>query len=313
MSFSSKTKNDLARKTSDNRCCQLAELSALIRVSGTIQLVGYRKTNVMIVTENPAVARLIFTLFKKSLNIHTEINTIKNKILRKNNSYCIKIVDGTTMLKTLGILMTNQNQFSINDGLPEMLFENECCKRAYLRGAFLGGGSVSDPEKSYHMEFIVHNEYYGTKLIELLEEYDLNAKLISRKNNFIVYIKEGDKIVDLLNIIGAHNALLSFENTRIVKQMRNDVNRLVNCETANLNKVVDTALRQKIVIEYIDEIVGISNLPENLQEIAHLRVANSELSLKELGELLSKPLSKSGVNHKLKKIEKFAEELKESR
>jgi len=291
----------------------LAELSALIRVSGTIQLVGYRKTNVMIVTENPAVARLIFTLFKKSLNIHTEINTIKNKILRKNNSYCIKIVDGTTMLKTLGILMTNQNQFSINDGLPEMLFENECCKRAYLRGAFLGGGSVSDPEKSYHMEFIVHNEYYGTKLIELLEEYDLNAKLISRKNNFIVYIKEGDKIVDLLNIIGAHNALLSFENTRIVKQMRNDVNRLVNCETANLNKVVDTALRQKIVIEYIDEIVGISNLPENLQEIAHLRVANSELSLKELGELLSKPLSKSGVNHKLKKIEKFAEELKESR
>lgn len=311
MSFSSKTKNELARKNSDNRCCQLAELSALIRVSGTIQLVGLRKTNVMIVTENSAVARLVFTLFKKSLNIHTEINTTKNKVLRKNNSYFIKITNATVVLKKLGIFVDEDNGFYINDGLPDKLLEKECCKRSYLRGAFLGGGSVSDPEKSYHMEFIVHNEVYGNKLIELLALYDLNAKLVSRKNNFIVYLKEGDKIVDLLNVIGAHNALLSFENTRIVKQMRNDVNRLVNCETANLNKIVDTGFRQKLMIELIEKKIGISTIQENLQEVAKLRMLYSDVSLKELGQMLDKPLSKSGVNHKMKKLQKIAEELEE--
>lgn len=306
MSFSSKTKNDLARRTSDSRCCQIAELSALIRVSGTIQLAGLGKTNLLITTENPAIARLTFLLFKKSLKIHTEIDVSKNNLLRKNNQYQIKIENSTDILKQLEIMIDEDGITRINHGLPKRIIEDECCRRAYIRGAFLGGGSLSDPEKSYHMEIITHNEQYANDLSELINTYGLSARVIPRKKNYIVYLKEGDQIVDLLNVIGAHNALLDFENTRIVKSMRNNINRLVNCETANLNKMVDAAVKQKQYIEIIDEYVGLESLPDGLREVAITRLNNTDVSLKELGQMLNPPIGKSGVNHRLRKIEKIA-------
>ncbi|MBI9013761.1 MAG: DNA-binding protein WhiA [Clostridiales bacterium] len=306
MSFSSKTKNELARRTSDSKCCQLAELSALVRVSGTIQLVGLGKTNLFITTENPAIARLIFVLFKRSMKVHTVIDVVKNTVLRKNNSYQIKITDATEILKRLEIMIMDDDSLIINNGLPRKLIEDECCKRAYIRGTFLGGGSLSDPEKSYHMELITHHEDYANELSELINTYDLNSRVISRKKNFIIYLKEGDQIVDLLNVIGAHTALLSFENTRIVKSVRNKVNRLVNCETANLTKMVDAAVKQKQYIEIIEKYDGLESLPDNLREIAMIRLSNTDVSLKDLGELLSPPIGKSGVNHRLRKIEKIA-------
>lgn len=200
--------------------------------------------------------------------------------------------------------------FGINDQVPLFLMKDTCCKRAYIRGAFLGGGSVSDPEKKgYHLEFITHSEEYGESLKTLINEFGLESKLIDRKANHIVYLKEGDQIVDLLNIIGAHKALLDFENVRIVKQMRNDVNRLVNCETANLNKTVNAAMRQVQDIELIESRVGLGALPDGLSQLAELRLEQPEASLKELGELLDPPVGKSGVNHRFKKIHKFAESL----
>lgn len=311
MSFSSATKNELARIRTEGRCCQLAELSALIRTSGSIRLRGLSRTDLSILTENPAIARLIFTFFKKNFNIHTEVVVQKNKTLKKGNAYQIQIEDAGSILGAVGILTEVDGFYRINDSIPEDLLKDTCCKRAYIRGAFLGGGSVSDPERGYHLEFITHNEEYGEALKGLINSFGLESKLIERKNNHIVYLKEGDQIVDLLNIIGAHKALLDFENVRIVKQMRNDVNRLVNCETANLNKTVNAAMTQVQDIELIRDRVGLSSLPDGLAQLAELRLEQPEASLKELGELLDPPVGKSGVNHRFKKIHKFAESLVE--
>lgn len=311
MSFSSKAKNELVRKMCEDTCCQMAEVSALLRMSGTLQLAGLNKINISVTTENPAIARLIFKLFKQVFKVHTEVMVKKNKVLKKTNTYVIKIINATEILEKLGIISFEDGRFSIEYKLPYKLLDKECCRRAYLRGAFLGGGSVSDPEKAYHLELVTHNEEYSTALLELInDKYNLNGKIISRKNNYVIYLKEGNHIVDLLNIIGAHNALMKFENIRILKQMRNNVNRIVNCETANLSKIVEASIRQIKNIEYIENTVGLKALPNNLREIAELRLQYKNASLKELGEMLSPIVGKSGVNHRLRKIEKIADQIK---
>ncbi len=313
MSFSSKTKNDLSRIKFEDKCCQRAELSALIRVSGTIQFKGLKKLELTIITENSAVARHIFMLFKKTFNIHTKVLVKKNRTLKKTNSYMMVIEDAFDILEKLEIVGEIDGMFAINQGMPENIVQNDCCKRAYVRGIFIGGGSVSDPDKSYHLEITLHSERYSEALSEfLLLNYGLETKNIIRKNNYILYFKDGDNIVDFLNIIGAHSTLLHFENVRIIKQMRNNVNRLVNCETANLNKVVDAAVRHAKDIELIIEHRGLESLSDSLRDIASARLENPELSLRELGEMLNPPVGKSGVNHRLRKIEKIAQDIRNS-
>ncbi|MBF8983348.1 DNA-binding protein WhiA [Lutibacter sp. B2] len=316
MSFSMKTKNELSREVPEDACCRLAELSALIRMSGTIQLIGFQKLNIKILTENAAIARKIFTLIKKCFGIHTELRVRKNRLLKKNNHYVIIINsnDGANdILKSVGILCIRQDQFELEYRIPKDIIEKECCKRAYLRGAFLGAGSVSDPSKTYHLELVTSNEEYSEDLKELIQYFGLSAKIVQRKHSYVVYLKEGDCIVDLLNIMGAYSALLNLENIRIVKQMRNNVNRIVNCETANLSKIVNASIRQIRNIEYIQKTKGFKILPDGLREIAELRLNYREASLKELGEMLNPEVGKSGVNHRLRKIEKIAEKLKNAR
>lgn len=310
MSFSSKTKNELVRKMFENKCCQFAEASSLLRMSGTIQLAGLNKVNIKVTTENPAIARLIFKLFKNNFGVDTKVLVKKNKVLKKGNTYVVSITNAKEILQKLEIIGFEDNSFNINYKLPQKLLDNECCRRAYLRGAFLGGGSVSDPEKTYHLEFVTHNEEFSEELLSLVNSYGLKAKVILRKNNYVVYLKEGDQIVDLLNIIGAHNALMHLENIRIIKQMRNNVNRIVNCETANLSKIVEASIRQIKNIQYIESTAGFKVLPDNLREIAELRLKYKNASLKELGQMLNPPVGKSGVNHRLRKIEKIAERLR---
>ncbi len=315
MSFSMKTKNELAREIPESEHCQLAELSALIRMSGTIQLLGSQKVNIKVVTENAAIARKVFSLFKKRFHIHTELRIRKNKLLKKNNYYMIFIsseAGATDVLKKVGILKEKDGHRFIDHSIPSECIREKCCKRAYLRGAFLGAGSISDPEKTYHLEFVTSSREHGEDLKNLINEFGLNAKIVERKNNYVIYLKEGDQIVDLLNIIGAHAALLDFENVRIMKQLRNNVNRIVNCETANLSKIVNASIRQIENIEYIQKTKGFKILPNHLREVAELRLAYKEASLKELGSLLNPPVGKSGVNHRLRKIEKIAEKLRES-
>lgn len=312
MSFSSETKNELARVKDIDINDKKAELSAIVRMSGTIQIAGLRKINVKITTELNSIARRIFKLLKKEFNIETTISVNKNQMLKRNNSYVLMVKSengAEQLLKTLGILENRDGFFPTNQ-VPTEVLENEILKKAYLRGAFLGGGSISDPEKNYHMEFVANNEDYANSLKDLINSLGLNSKIVARKNSFVVYLKESEQISDLLSMIGAYQALLSLQSTKIVKEMRNNVNRIVNCETANLSKTVNAAVRQVENIKLIQNKIGISSLPQNLQEIAILRIENEDMSLKELGEMLNPPISKSGVNHRLKKIEQIANDLK---
>ncbi|MBS4534792.1 DNA-binding protein WhiA [Clostridium sp. D2Q-14] len=317
MSFSSKTKNKLSRLEINDSCCPKAELAALVRMSGSIQLTGSRKINLKFSTENAAIARRIFTLIKTLHNTQTEVMVRKNKQLKKNNSYLMIIHDPDSVdaiIKDTGLFKLHDNNIlNINYKVPKHIIKKRCCKRAYIRGAFLGGGSLSDPEKTYHLEFVTHNKEHGKDLSKIINSFNLNSKIVLRKDNYVVYIKEGEQIVDLLNIIGAHNSLLELENIRVLKDIRNNINRIVNCETANLSKTINAALRQVENIEYIKSTIGIDELPENLQEVARARLTHREASLKELGNMLMPPIGKSGVNHRLRKIEEIAEELKKER
>lgn len=312
MSFSSITKGELARIYAEDQCCQLAELAALIRMSGTLQLAGAKRLNLNIITENPAIARKIFKLIKDLFGIHTEVMVRRNPRLKKNNHYLSVIthqMGSDRILQSVGVLKREDDSFDITYAIPQEMVKNQCCKRAYLRGAFLGGGSVSDPEKTYHLEFVTNSSEHSEAVQQLINSFGLNAKVIQRKGSYVVYLKEGDQVVDLLNIIGAHAALLELENIRIMKQMRNDINRIVNCETANLSKTVNASVRQIKNIEMIHNTIGLDKLPDNLREIAELRLNHQEANLKELGQMLNPPIGKSGVNHRLRKIEEFAQRL----
>ena len=314
MSFSAQVKNKLARIIHENPQVQLSELSAIIRMSGTLKLMGFNKLSFVISTENPAIARKVFTLIKNCFGITVEIQVNRQSNLKRNNTYVLSVTydqGANDILEKVGIIEKEGEHLSWVSTIPKHLVSRQDGKRAYLRGAFLGSGSVSDPAKMYHLEFSTVNIEISQNLRKLLNSYKLNAKIVTRKNNNVVYIKESEHITDLLNLMGAYNALMHLEDIKIKKQMRNDVNRLVNCETANLNKTVDTSMRQIECINYIMEKQGLDYLPENLHEIAMLRVENPDMSLKELGEIMETPLGKSGVNHRLKKIEMIAEELKE--
>ena len=310
MSFSSKAKNELARIKTEGKCCQRALLSGVIRVSGSLEFGGRNTMNLRIVTENPAVARLIIFLLKKNHQLHTELIMKESKILNKHHSYEIFVENANGILTDLGIMRLEGDAYLLEDKLPKAIVKKACCKKAYLRGIYLGGGSLSAPEKSYHLELITHNEYYANQLVDFINDaYDLGAKVTVRKKNFIVYLKESEKIVDFLNIIGAHQTLLEYENVRIIKQMRNNVNRVVNCETANMTKTADAAFEHIHAIEIIEATEGLDYLDEKLRSIAEARIENPEATLKELGEMLSPPIGKSGVNHRLKKIIEIAEQL----
>lgn len=312
MSFSQTAKNEICRISGEDECCQIAELSALIKISGTISLNGHNNISFRISSENPAIARRVFSLIKSCFKIHPEVLIKKNRQLKKNNIYMMVIPGDKGALKILekaGVLSSSDKGLGIIYGIKKSLVKDDCCRRAYIRGTFLGGGSVTNPEKTYHLEFVNHTQEHAEDLSELINHFGLTSKVIQRKNSYVVYLKEGEQIVDLLNIIGAHSSLLNLENVRIYKEMRNNVNRLVNCETANLSKTVNAAVRQIECIKLIKKTVGLKKLPQSLRQVAEARINNPDASLKELGEMLDPPVGKSGVNHRLRKIEQFAEEL----
>jgi len=309
-------KNELSRIIPDEEHVKIAELAALVRMSGSLKLMGFNKLSFKVVTENPAIARKVFSLLKSCFGIHVDIEVRKNKNLKKNNTYSLLVTyeqGANDILEKVGIIEKQGENVFIRSDIPDLIVKDEESKRAYIRGAFLGGGSVSDPEKTYHVELVTLDEELSVYLMNLLNTYDFNAKIVPRKNTYVIYLKESNHISDLFNIMGAHNALFQLEDIKIKKQMRNDVNRIVNCETANLTKTVNAAMRQVESIKYIIKTMGLEYLPDNLREIAELRIEYDDLSLKELGEMLESPLGKSGVNHRLKKIEEIADKLREGR
>ncbi|NTW71722.1 MAG: DNA-binding protein WhiA [Eubacteriaceae bacterium] len=312
MSFSSKTKSDLCRMEHANKDMSRAELSGLIHMCGSISFEGRSRMSFQVKTENAAIARHVFKLVKSVYDVDVEVHTTKNKQFKNRNIYFVKASspeDSMTILKDLEIINLEGGYINLNYHVPQRFSKQRELKKAYIRGAFLGGGSISDPEKAYHMEFTTSNELYAEELKNLINTFDLLVKVIIRKNSYILYLKESEQIVTLLSIIGAHSALLAIENIRIMKDMRNNVNRIVNCEMANLTKTVEAAYKHLESIEKIKNTVGLHRLSPGLREIAELRMNFQEASLKELGEMLNPPMGKSGVNHRLKKISEFAENL----
>jgi cell division protein WhiA len=307
MSFASETKKELTNLEVKD-CCGLAELSALIQMNGSLSFTN-KKLAVDIQTENAAIARRIYTLIKRYYPVNVELLVRKKMRLKKNNVYIVRLVqEARRIIEDLGIIGEG---FEFVTEISPQLIKKKCCKRSYLRGAFLAGGSVNNPEtSSYHLEVFSLYQEHSEALCELMNSFDLNGKTLERKKGYITYLKEAEKITDFLIIIGANNAMLKFEDIRIVRDMRNSVNRLVNCETANLNKTIGAAIRQVENIKYIKATVGLDILPEKLREIAELRVAHQDVTLKELGEMVSGPISKSGINHRLRKIDMVAEKLR---
>jgi hypothetical protein len=307
LSFAALTKKELTMVESPP-CCEKAEMSALIRMNGSVQL-SSKKVVLDISTENAAIARRVYSLLKKYYQVHIELLVRKKMRLKKNNVYIVRIPSRVQeILKDLRIVSEG---FIFNDGIDEEIVRKNCCKRAYLRGAFMAGGSVNNPEgSSYHLEIASMYEEHCKALVDLAGEFHLNARCIERKKGFILYIKEGEKIIEFLNLIGAHQALFKFEDVRIMRDMRNSVNRIVNCETANLNKTISAAVRQIENIKLLQREVGLESLPDKLREVAEIRLAHPDINLKEVGEMLKGNVSKSGVNHRLRKIDELAEKIR---
>ncbi len=277
MSFSARVKEELWEHMGSSRHCRLAELAALITMS------GYLNKDKNQEKENQIVYKKAYKLFKL-LDISEDME------------------DMTEALK----LVSCGKRFTID----RQLIERNCCKQAFLRGAFLAVGSVTNPEKGYHFEIPCEEKEQADIIMDCIKSFDIEPKCVKRKKYYVAYLKDGSMIVDILNVMGAHISLMNMENVRILKDMRNSVNRRVNCETANINKTVSAAVKQIEDIMYIDRIKGIKSLPDNLRMIAELRMDEPDMSLKDLGELLNPPIGKSGVNHRLRKISEIAGELR---
>ena len=304
MSFSKDIKEEITKHISNARHCRIAETAALLSVCGRFVRKANKITAIVFQTENGNVARKYFTLLRKTFNIKAEIQIRKNMAMKKSISYLL-IVKGHAQVQSLfqatKLLLEEQ---SSEKGLTvdPLIVQTTCCKRAFIRGIFLAAGSMSDPEKTYHFEVVLPDIFRAQQLQEIINSFMIDAKIVMRKRYYVVYVKEGSQVVDLLNIMEAHIALMSFENVRILKEMRNSINRQVNCEAANINKTVKAATKQIDDIIFIRDSIGFDNIAEGLEEVALLRVAYPEASLKELGTMLNPPIGKSGVNHRLKKL-----------
>ncbi len=306
MSFAADVKKELTTLEVHKEHAK-AELAALIRMNGAVTLVN-RQFVLNVQTENAAIARRIYTLLKDHYQVNSELLVRRKMKLKKNNVYIVRLKQGTqTVLNDLEIM----DDFMFRTRVSSSIMGNEQKMRSYLRGAFLAGGSVNNPETSrYHLEIYSMYEDQCNDLCEMLRFYDFNGRVLDRRNGFIVYLKGAEEIADFLILVGATNAMLKFEDVRIVRDLRNSVNRLINCENANMNKTADAAKRQIENIRLINDRVGLDSLPEKLKEVAEIRIENPEISLKELGEILpSGPITKSGINHRIRKINEFAEKL----
>ena len=314
MSFSSSVKDELSRQMPGARHCQIAETAAILSLCGRVKISASDHFWIEIHTENVAVARKYFTLLKKTFKIRTDVSIRSGINPGRSRTYIVAVREHEEALKVLQAVKLINSQGEIGENLSlirNVVLQNACCRRAFIRGAFLAAGSISAPEKFYHFEIVCPTEPKAEQLKNIIATFDIEAKIVPRKKYYVVYIKEGSQIVDILNVMEAPVSLMELENIRIVKEMRGSVNRQVNCETANINKTVSAAVKQIEDIRFIQSVAGLSGLPESLQEMARIRLERPEATLKELGEALEPPVGKSGVNHRLRKLSLVAEELRQ--
>ncbi|HHT72344.1 MAG TPA: DNA-binding protein WhiA [Firmicutes bacterium] len=301
MAFSDETRNELARVIPSARCCRLAELSAFYDLDG--MLMGTANQYLDFTTSAPVVARKVLTLLR---SLYPEISAqvlVRRSRSRRTQNCTVRILD------TQEALAVYEEMRSQNYAAKGRYLRKKCCRRAYIRGAFLSHGSITNPERTYHLEISTDHSQAAERVLASIKSFHINAGVTQRKGSLVIYVKDGEDIVTLLNLMGAHQALLQFENVRVLKEMRNQVNRLVNCETANVDKTIKAAMSQVEDIRLIEEHMGLDELPAKLRQVAKLRLENPYASLKELGDMCVPPMSKSGVNYRIRQLREKAAEI----
>ena len=310
MSFSQRVKEETAKIIPETRHCALAELSAIFTSSGLFYPVDGR-TVIGIRTENVLVAKTGFSLIKKLFGAAARVSVKERNQGHRGHLYTIILEDAQAAERMIRALKLEDSvrrmDFTVRMS-DRNLLQSECCRKAFLRGVFLSSGSLSDPEKIYHLELVSETPEFAEEIREAMSAFGLNAKTVERKGRSVVYLKEGNQIVDFLGLIQASVSLLNFENTRVLKDVRNSINRSVNCEAANIGKTISAAVRELHDIEKIDQLFGLERLPGALREVASARLLHPDISLRELGEMLDPPLGKSGISHRMRKIHEIAEE-----
>lgn len=309
MSFSSEIKDEVAKIKVDDYKIILSELAGITPMCGILNFKN-NKISMEYITENAPVARRIFTFLRRSFGFNVEVKNVRSTQLKKNvfiiyisqDESCRLLLDELKYIKGASVFMINY--------VPTDLIKTSNEKKAYIRGAFMGSGSITDPKKGYHLEFVSENESNAYFLRDVINDFGLNSKVIMRKEKYIIYIKDSEQISDFLSLIGAYNSVLNYENIRVIKEMRNNVNRIVNCETANLNKTVKSSYDQVEDIKLIEKEMGIENLDEDLKVIAKIRLENRSMSLNDIANSLEPKLSKSTVNYRFKKLRRIANKLR---
>ena len=318
MSFASETKNELARIEPEKKCCMLAEIAGFLRVAGSIGLVGFGKFKIIITTDNPAVARHYKKLIQDYFGIETKLEIGEGKAVGKSSSskkfsYSITIdADNRSeqILRETGILLVREGNNYISDGIYSGIVRTKCCKKAYLRGVFMGAGTMSDPEKGYDLEFVLESATMAADLKKLINSFvDLSCKVTERRGKHVVYMKKADYISDMLAIMGASSQVFSMEETRIKKEMVGSARRMSNCDSANMDRSIEASMKHIEAIKKIQKTKGLASLPETLREAAELRLENPDVSLTALGEMCEPPVKKAAISKRLKKIEEIAVKL----
>ncbi|BDE96291.1 DNA-binding protein WhiA [Raoultibacter timonensis] len=307
MSFTAEVKDELARVAPMCSHCDKATLAALVRIEGTLFFGGPGRYRIEIATDVPSVARLVIKLLHGIYELKTNL-TVRRSVLHKTPNYLIEVPTQPKLegaLRDMGVLSGEGLEMGI---MPELV-EKQCCAAAYLRGAFLGSGFISNPRGDFHFEITVESESLAEGLVELMASKGINARVMQRRSSYMVYLKSGTAILEFLAFVGAHHSALSMENERVIKSVRNDVNRITNAEIANQAKAANASVDQIFAIRKVVDAYGMENLPPALQEFIKLRVTNPDATLKELGEKANPPLSKSAVYHRVRRIEQMAKEL----
>ena len=318
MSFSSQTKGELARVVPTKKCCMLAEITGFLRGAGSLRLVGGGKFTIVASTENPAIARHYKTLIREYFGSNAGIEVGNSQVpgkARGSYRYRYSLVirpdeKSLQILRETGMILIKEGNDFLSDGIYQPIIRNKCCKKAYLRGLFLGVGTMSDPRKSYHLEFVLNSSQVAQDLKRLIGSFvDLSAGLIERGEEHVVYMKRAEYISDMLGIMGANEAMLEFENIRIGRGLRREVNRISNCDNANVDRTLSAAEQQIKYIELIDAKLGLDNLDPVLRETAQLRLELPGASLTDIGEALRPPIKKPGVSKRFAKLKEIAESL----
>lgn len=305
MQLYEKMKDELVRLTDAETCCRKAEASAIAKVNGAVYLSSGNRMRLMVKDSSAAVARKTMNLLAELGVRDMELVVRMRQRIHRSNSYIIRL-NSDAKVKDLLTRLGIYDEGRLSSKVPDFVMKKKCCARAYLRGVFLGAGYLGKPAYGHHLEIAVEDSTYAASLAELMRKFDMGPKIIERRTYYVVYLKEGDDIVQFLNVTGAHATLLDFENARVMKSIRNDVNRIVNAEQANLEKTVEAAVSQIEAINRIANIIGLGRLSPPLAEAARLRVENPDASLVELGAMVDPPVGKSGMNHRMRRLLKIA-------